>query len=288
MFRNITKYLGIIILVLFSFYYTDRAVDIVKRNDPIMKNILAEQEDYLIESVNAEIKGDTIIPGMNGISIDVEESYKRMKKINGYYESMLMFKDVIPDESILEQYDKFVVSGNPYRSDVAFVIKATSITNLERVYKIFLEKETVATFFIDGTVVEDNMDLIYQIASDNFELENFGYNEEYSQEMFSWTNNMLYSLTNIEPQFCYSEHHNYDILDLCSKYKMYTVKPTFTAFSNPFYTVKQNLKEGSIIALSITEETIKELPALLSYVKQKGYNIVNLQDIISETRYEEK
>lgn len=288
MFQKMTKYLGVLVLVLFSFYYTDRAVDIVKRNDPIMKSILSNQEDYLIESVNAIVDGDTIIPGINGTSVDVDASYKRMKKINGYYESMLMFKDVIPDESILEQYDKFVVSGNSLRSDVSFLIKVTSLTNLEKAYQIFLDKEVVATFFIDGTVIENNMDLVYEMAKDNFQIENFGYDEEYSPEMFTWTNNMIYSLTNIEPKYCYSEYHNYNILDLCSYHQMYTVKPTFTAFSNPFYTVKQNLKEGSMIALRLTDETIKELPALLSYVMQKGYNIVNLRELLSEARSEEK
>ena len=40
MFKKYTSYLGVLVLACFSFYYTDRAVDIVKRNDPIMKNIL--------------------------------------------------------------------------------------------------------------------------------------------------------------------------------------------------------------------------------------------------------
>lgn len=288
MFQNITKYLGVIVLVLFSFYYTDKAVEIVRRNDPIMQSILSNQEKYKVESVNAIIDGDTIIPGINGISVDTEKSYLRMKKINGYYESMLMFSEVIPNESILEQYDKFIIRGNPNRSDVSILLKASNITNLERAYQIFLEKEVLATVFVDGEVVENNMDLMYSMVGDGFELENFGYESEYSEEMFGWTNNMLYSLTNIEPKFCYSEYHNYDTLNLCSKNKMYTVKPTLVVQSSPFYTVKQNLKEGSIIAMSLNDDVIKELPTIISYIKQKGYNIVTLSDIVSESRSEEK
>ena len=288
MFQNATKYLGVIALVLFSFYYTDKAVEIIRRNDPIMKSILSTQDKYKIDSVNAIIDGDTIVPGMNGVQVDTKKSYLRMKKINGYYESMLMFSEVVPDESLLEQYDKFIIRGNPNRSDISILLKASSITNLQKAYDIFLEKEVLATVFIDGEVVENNMDLMYSMAKDGFELENFGYNAEYSEEMFGWTNNMLYSLTNIEPKFCYSEYHNYDTLNLCKKNKMYTVKPKLVVQANPFYTVKENLKEGNIIALNLNDETIKELPTIISYIRQKGYNIVTLSDIVSETRNEEK
>ena len=166
MFSKLTKYLGVLVLVLFSFYYTDRAVDIVKRNDPIMKSILSIGEKYEIQGVNAIIEGDTIIPGMNGVSVDVDGSYKRMKKINGYYESMLMFQEVVPRESILDRYDKFVIQGNPHRSDVALLIKVDSMTYLEKIYQIFLEKEALATFFIDGSIIENNMDFIYDMVSD--------------------------------------------------------------------------------------------------------------------------
>ena len=225
---------------------------------------------------------------MNGIEVNIDESYKRMKQVNGYYESMLIFSEVIPDESLLKQYDKFIISGNPYRSDIALLIKVSNITNLEKIYNILLEKNTLATFFIDGSVIENNMDLIYEMVSDGFELENYGYNEVYSEENFRWTNNMIFSLTNLEPKFCYSEYQNYDILELCAKNKMYTVKPTLNVTNNPFYTVKNNLKEGNIISLNLTEETVKELPTIISYINQKGYNLVTLNDIVSEERSMEK
>lgn len=288
MLKNITKYLGVIVLVLFSFYYTDKSVDIVKRNDPVMKEIIYNSDNFKIESVDAITIGDTIIPGMNGIEVDIDESYKRMKQVNGYYESMLMFSEVIPDESLLEQYDKFIVSGNPFRSDIALLVKVSNITNLEKIYKIFLDKNTLATFFIDGSVIENNMDLIYEMASDGFQLENYGYNDVYSEDNFRWTNNMIFSLTNLEPKFCYSEYRNYEVLELCSKNKMYTVNPTLNVTNNPFYTVKNNLKEGNIISLNLTEETVKELPTIISYINQKGYNLVTLNDIVSEERSMEK
>ena len=253
-----------------------------------MKSILEVEEKYKVSSVSAIIDGDTIVPGLNGVEVDVDESYKKMKKVNGYYESMLTLKEVIPDDSVLRSYDKFIVKGNGYKSDVALVVKVNNANYLEKAYQIFLDKNATATFFMDGTIIEDKMNLIEKMAGDGFELENFGYNDTYQESMFSWTNNMLYSITNKEPLFCYSEYNNYDILKLCSRNEMYTIRPTLVVKSSPFYSVKSNLQEGSIISLSLTQETIKELPTILSYIKQKGYQLVTLEEVISEAREVEK
>ncbi len=253
-----------------------------------MKSILEVEEKYKVSSVSAIIDGDTIVPGLNGVEVDVDESYKKMKKVNGYYESMLTLKEVVPDDSVLRSYDKFIVKGNGYKSDVALVVKVNNANYLEKAYQIFLDKNATATFFMDGTIIEDKMNLIEKMAGDGFELENFGYNDTYQESMFSWTNNMLYSITNKEPLFCYSEYNNYDILKLCSRNEMYTIRPTIVVKSSPFYSVKNNLQEGSIISLSLTQETIKELPTILSYIKQKGYQLVTLEEVISEAREVEK
>ena len=64
-----------IILILFSFYYTNKAVEIIREVDPIMKEIRSTSDKYKIESKNAQVIGEKIIPGKNGKEIDYEESY---------------------------------------------------------------------------------------------------------------------------------------------------------------------------------------------------------------------
>lgn len=287
MFEKICKFIGAGSLVLFSFFYTDQAVNIVKRNDPIMKQIKAVSKNYEIEATSALVNDDEIISGVNGVSIDIDESYKKMKNANGFYETMLIFNEVIPDTTILNTYDKFVVKGNQTRSEVSLVFKIDNLNSLEKVYRTLLEKNTLATFFIDGTILENNSDLVYEIVKDGYEIENFGYNDDYTKEMFDWTNNLIFSLTNANPKFCYSEYNNYDILDLCKVNKMHTVKPYVVSVS-PFNTIKNNLSSGMIYGLLPTEEVLKELPTIISYIKQKGYDLVKLEEVISENRILEK
>lgn len=288
MLKKYTSYLGVLVLACFSFYYTDRAVDIVRRNDPIMKSILSNSENYYVDPVSAIIDGDELIIGMNGKQVNVEESYQKMKKIDQYNESMLVFDEVIPDLSLANEFDKYIVSGNMSKNQVALVFKVSDAYYVDALNNILLDKNVLATFFIDGTVVEKNMEDILELSSNGYQIENLGYDGEYSVARFGWTNNMISSLTNEDTKFCYTDYKNSSILELCSNYKMHTIKPTVSVNNYPFTTVKNELEGGSIISFNLTEQTLKELPSIISYIRQKGYDLVILSDLINEKLVEEK
>lgn len=288
MLKKYASYLGVLVLACFSFYYTDKAVDIVKRNDPIMKNILANSENYYVDPVSAFINGDELTVGMNGKKVNVDLSYQNMKKVDEYNESMLVFDEVIPDISLINSFDKYIVAGNINKNQVALVFKVDDPYYVDIVNNILLDKNVIATFFMDGSVVESNMEQVLELVSNGYEIENLGYDGSYSLERFGWTNNMISSLTNEDTKFCYTDYKNSNILDLCSEYKMYTVKPTVSVNSYPFSTVKNELESGSIISFNLNETTLKELPSIISYIKQKGYDLVTLNELISENLIEEK
>lgn len=288
MLKKYASYLGILVLACFSFYYTDKAVDIVKRNDPIMKSILAHSENYYIDPISALINGDEITVGMNGKKVNIDQSYQNMKKINEYNESMLVFDEVVPDISLTSQLNKYIVGGNTTKNQVALVFKVSDSYYVETVNNILLDKNVLATFFMDGSVVESNMEDVLELVSNGYEIENLGYDGSYTIEKFGWTNNMISSLTNEDTKFCYTDYKSSDILELCSNYKMHTIKPTISVNNYPFTTVKKELESGSIISFNLNEQTLKELPSIISYIKQKGYELVTLNELISENLVEEK
>lgn len=288
MLKKYISYLGVLVLACFSFYYTDRAVDIVKRNDPIMQNIIANSNNYVIDPMSAIINDDEMIVGMNGKKVNIEKSYQNMKKINTYNESMLVFDEVSPDISLINEYDKYIISGNPSISRVSLVFKIDDNYYLESLNNILLDKNILATLFIDGSVVENNMEDIIELTNNGYEIENLGYNGTYSLDKFGWTNNMIASLTNQDTKFCYTDYKNSEVIDLCSSYKMYTIKPTISINSYPFSTVKKQLNNGTIISFNMNDTTIKELPSIISYIKQKGYDLVTLKELVSENLVDEK
>lgn len=288
MAKKYISYLGVLVLACFSFYYTDRAVDIVKRNDPIMKSILAHSKDYTLDSVNATISNDEITSGRNGKKVNVDKSYQNMKKIDEYNESMLVFDEVIPDITLLNTFDKYIVGGNKDKNQVSLVFKIDDIYYVDTINQILLDKNVLATFFMDGDVVEKNMNQVLELVSNGYEIENLCYDGNYTLDRFGWTNNMISSLTNRDTKFCYTDYKNSNVLDLCSSYKMYTIKPTVSVSNYPFSTVKKELSSGSIISFNVNDATLKELPSIISYIKQKGFDLVTLEELIRENLVDEK
>ena len=288
MLKKYMSYLGVLIFACFSFYYTDKATSIIKRNDPIMKSIISNSSEYLIEPVNATIYNDEIIPGINGKKVDIDNSYKNMKKNNMYNESKYIYKDIKPTISFIEEYDKYIISGNNLNNNISLVFKVNDNLYLDKLNNILLDKKVEATLFIDGYIIENNIDKILELVDNGYEIENLGYDGSYNNDKFIWTNNLLESLTKKDPKFCYTDYKVSKIIDLCSSNHMYTIKPTISISNYPFINIKKKLKNGLIIGITLNDEVIKELPSIISYIKQKGYNLVTLDNLINENLVEEK
>jgi len=120
--KRIFEYIGITILFGISLIYTNKITNIVKTKDPIMKNIINVSNDLKIESVNALVENNEIVPGINGCDIDIDKSYENMKKINSFNDNLLKYKDLIPEISITNIFDKYIVKGNKEGRNVSIVV----------------------------------------------------------------------------------------------------------------------------------------------------------------------
>ncbi len=98
--KKTIEYTLLISLFCFSFFYTDKAVAVVKNLDPIIIKINENLNLYEKNSIDATIIDDEIIPGINGCKIDMNKSYYNMKKIKSYSSKLLIFNEIKPDISI--------------------------------------------------------------------------------------------------------------------------------------------------------------------------------------------
>ena len=101
------KLIGLICLICFTFIYTEKTIDISIEQDEIMMELNNKQSKYNIEPKNAIIKNNTIIPGHVGKHIDINSSYKQMKKLGYFEESLIIYKDTYPEISIHNNYNKY-------------------------------------------------------------------------------------------------------------------------------------------------------------------------------------
>lgn len=279
MIKKLVKVFFILLLSLFSFYYTNKSIELVREQDPIMKTIRTTSNKYNVSPVNAEIKHNKIIPGISGKEINYVETYTKMKQYGTYNEILTTLQETKPTVSINNYYDKYVISGNPIKRSVALVFKLEN-DSFEKILNILNNNNVSGTFFIDGLYLENNSKTINSLT--NHELELLNYNNSYDEIYFSSSKDYLESLTNRNLKYCYTEKEDIELINLCQKQKLHTIIPTIQIKTSLYQEVKEQLTNSAIISIPITGNTKKELDITIKYIKSRGYTLEKLEDLLNE------
>ena len=119
-----------------------------------MKTIKEKQSEYFQKPIDAIITNNTMIPGKNGKSINLNKSYNKMKAINNFEESLIVYNIIKPNRTIYNHFDKIIISGNQNINKVSVITEyndkycyTESITIkkdciLNRKYTILVDKIT--------------------------------------------------------------------------------------------------------------------------------------------------
>ena len=241
-----------ILLLVFSFYYTNKVSEYIKNKDPIMIKIKNEYHKYEIKEENAIIKDNYIIPGKNGKKVDINKSYLKMKKLNNYTDSLYVYKDIIPKISINNNYNKVIIKGNFNNKNISIIVK---LEDLELINKI--KKYPNINIIIKEELL-NNYKLI-NIKNNIIVLE---------------TNNYYKNI-----DYCYIED-KYN--KLCSINNIYTIYPTFI-YHDIYYNTYINLENGKMFVYNITnEKNLEKVLLILSSIKNLGYKVVSIDELIKE------
>lgn len=280
MIKKLLQMISVIALVLFSFYYTDKTINLIRQTDPLMKQIKEESKEKEIEAIDAKTDGNKIKSGKNGQTVDIDKTYQKMKQYGAYNEMLTVFKETTPTVSIEDTYDKFVIGGNEENREVALLFSIENQSNPEEIIRIINQENVPATFFLDGLWLENNLRTVKSIK--NHELEILNYNHRYEEIYFQSAIQYLKNITGNDAQYCYADYDNKEVIELCSKLKLHTVTPTIKITNNPFQEIKDKLQNGAIISLPINNIVETELPTIINYIKSRGYQLVTLQTLLSE------
>lgn len=260
----------------FSFYYTDFAVNIIRNNDPIMKEIIRTKKNYEEKSTDAVFFDSDVVPGIKGMKVDVEKSYINMKKYGKFNDSLLVFEGDEPKVSINNIYDKYIKSGNKNSNRVSLVFKVMDDTNIEKIVDVLDSKNIKATFFIDKAIIDNSFDIIKLLNNSNHQIEY--YSDTYAKKEVNKYKKKL----NQKLSFCYLEKENKNILTNCMNMKMHTIIPGIITNNYPYSDIKTNITNGDIVSLNTSKNTLRELKYIINYIKQHSYKIVKLNDLIKE------
>lgn len=262
--KNIIKTISLLGLVCFSFFYTDKVINMINKKDPLMIQIEELKEKYQVEPVNAILNDDTIIPGINGKEVDVLKSYEEMKLSGIFREELIVYKNLYPSSSLSNNKDKYIIKGNNNKNKVALLL----ILNIKDIDKI---KNNNLTLFLNHKDI--NINNINKLK--NNEIYTYGNNGIYTSEILTNDNSIINRLTNNKSIYCLSKDKDNTILEICSQNNMYTIIPNVIG---DYSEIKKEISNGSIILLN----NLNNLKIIEKYITSKGYQIVSLSDLLNE------
>lgn len=268
-----------LLLIYFSFYYTNKVVGLIQSKDPIMVKINEEKDKYEVDAINAKVDSKNITPGRNGKVVNTSESFKKMKNYGEYNEELYVFDEVEPTVSIDDYYDRYINLGRNDSNKVSLVFKVEKNDSIEEVLKVLKDNGVVATFFVDGVFLEDNKEEVSRLVKNNNEVEILSYDDSYDKLYFDDSLHKLFDVTKTSPKFCYADYDRKEVLELCDRLGLHTIIPTINTNINSFSLIKDKLQSGSIISL---KNSSNNLNTIVNYIKQRGYNLVTLENLLLE------
>ena len=227
--------------------------------------IINIKDNYDVLPVNAITHDDTLIPGIKGKQIDIDKSYNNMKLGGIFREEALIFKDLYPNNSIKNNYDKYIINGNSTKKQVSiiYILNNNYINNIKDI-------DNVTIFINHKDLNIKNINLLKEK-----EIYTYGNNGVYSKEILDNDNTLISGLSNNKSSYCLTKEKNNEVLKLCSNKSMHTVIPTIIG---GYYEIKNKLSNGNIILL----DNLNDIDTIIKYIKGKGYNIVSLGKLLSE------
>ena len=274
--KRIVKIISLTIFTIFSFYYTEKVIDLSKKEDSIMQQILDQKSVKEIKPVNGIIGPDTITVGTSGKTIDVEASYESMKKIKKFNENLLEYMNVKPIISKNDNYDKLIIGSSTNNREISIIFVIEDIEVLKQIIYITKKDDIPVTVFMDFKLIKDGN--IKDLLTDNVSIGIYGYDNSFDNVSTKYVKGYLSKNFNYS-NYCLYKDKNF--LKACAYYKINTIKPIIIE-KNIYSYLKDSKEKGAIYQIKITRRNISELNTSFIYLKQKGYKIIKIDDLLKE------
>lgn len=280
--KNIIKFIGLLSLICFSFFYTDKVMDVALEQDEIMINIHNTKYDYKIEAIDAIINNDTIIPGIYGREVNIDKSYSNMKSIGIFHENYFVYDDIKPNISIVDNKDKYIISGNGSKQKISLIFIVDNDSDFNIIYNIAKSKNVKVNLFLDYEYLNKKINSLNKIA--DVSIYSYGEDGKYTKDNIIYTNNLIERITKKKANYCLVTNKNNSNLKVCSDNKSYTIYPNLIIKDNLLSIVKNGVSKGDLILIDINKNNINQLPSAIEYISAKGLEFEYLDEILSEKK----
>ncbi len=300
-FLNSTLVLVAVVMSFGMVKWNDMAVNLTQ--DDLYVEIYQASKDLRVNPSDAYVdKVWKLTPGLNGLEVDIEASYSVMKELGYYDESSLVFKQVEANNDLVKFRDAPIYRGNPEKKAVTINVNvAFGAEYVPSMLETLEEKGVLANFFIEGKFAVNNADVIRQIVEKGHIIGNHSYSHADFKTLeggqmrneISKTNEVLSSFTDDPIKYFAPPSGSYNQLtvDNANDYEMFTILWTLDTidWQKPSPDVMLNriipkLHDGAVILMHPTENTAKVLGEMIDQIREKDYNILDLDKFLSASR----
>ncbi|GGI14132.1 hypothetical protein GCM10007380_21410 [Gottfriedia solisilvae] len=318
MSRGKLKVFALSIAMIIAFFvvnnqYTNRYVSVLTKNssyvaghsDALYEEIKTKAPTYEIAPKDAYI--DRVwkaIPGYNGLSVDIESSYQKMKKKGEFNEKQLVFKETSPKVHLRDLPPSPVYRGNPEKPLVAFAINvAWGNEYIPRMLEVLKKHNAEATFFLEGRWVKENPTVAQLITAAKQEVGNHSYTHPDMARLgtnaisneIQKTNSVILAITDQKVEWFAPPSGSFrdEVVNIASKLGLGTImwtadtidwqKPPKEVLINR---VMKKVENGTIVLMHPTAPTAESLDELLTKIEASGRKVVNISTLLDEKRYD--
>ena len=255
--KKIFKVFGICALMLFSFYYTEKIALYAHSKSPIMEEINKAKDNLRVSSVNAEVYNEYIIPGLNGLEVNVNSSFSNMKSFEAFNAYYLVFDQIKPEISLENNKNKIIKQGNKRKRAVALILEENT-----EIYNYLKTNNLKANILV-------NMDNYNQ--NEEFEILN---NEI---DKFEKLENLL-NKAQLNKKICFVKHVN---KEYCLKNAYYLVLNNKELNGSNIALIKSGIESGDIILIKNSSK-LDDFKLLINQLNYQDLNIMYLSELITE------
>ena len=257
--KSYLKYMLVIFFTIFSFYYTDKVIELSNYNDTILASI----NDYAslndTKCIEGIINEYGIVLGLDGISVDKNKSYSNMKGI-GFREDLLEYKKDKCILNIKDNLDKYIIKSNNYQNNISLVIDIDSLKYYNDMIDI-ANKENVKL-----NILVNNNNIDYIDIKNNI--------------LFKTNTNNIKEFKNKVKYFYCVKYDDFEIIDYCKKEKINSINMINYIDKDLLSNTKKILDKGIIIFIKENNNNLNEFLSTIKYIKSRGYNIVSINELL--------
>lgn len=275
----------------------------VSSENKLYQEIVEIAKKYEKKPIDARIdKVWKAIPGINGLEVDIEESYKKMKKKNIFDVKKLSYNQIAPKVHLNNLDPEPIYRGNAEKKMIALTVNvAWGNEYLITILNTLKKTNSKATFFLEGKWTENNPVLAKEIVKRGYEVGNHSYSHP-DMAILSFTENLAQLIkTNDAIKKATGQSvkwfappsgsFNQSLINQVKGLNMETIlwtadtidwqKPSPGTIINR---ITRKADNGTIVLMHPTAPSAQALETLIQKLKAKGYEIVDITTLLDETR----